>query len=364
MNNSWTNINGFHLDCTIYGQSSEFPTVIMDAGYGDYSKAWELIYPEISKLTQVILYDRAGLGKSERSSNPRTSLFMVEELRELLKDKNVLPPYILVGHSYGGVNMRLFNNLYPQEVAGLVLIDSTPEEYPGRFLPTMSEEFKEAYKKQFTREGNLHEFMESLKQLQKSNRVSDTPTIVLSAGKKDHYSKESQALWNRMQEEILRFTSNGQFLIAENSAHYIQKDEPQLVKNIIIRFIESLTNINHSNDRIMINENNLIVVLFESWSMTTSSKWSSENPAKGQCGVTSLVVQDFLGGEIVKTLMPKGWHFYNKVNGIRYDYTSSQFDKGVHYSDTPSNRAEAFQDTNLEQYLTLKKNVLSCVINR
>ncbi|WP_455771344.1 YunG family protein [Sutcliffiella horikoshii] len=114
----------------------------------------------------------------------------------------------------------------------------------------------------------------------------------------------------------------------------------------------------------MINEKNLIDVLFESWSINTSSKWSPENPAKGQCGVTSLIVQDFLGGEIVKTLMPKGWHFYNKINGIRYDYTSSQFDKGVHYSDIPSNRAEAFQDTNLEQYLTLKKNMLSYQINR
>ncbi|WP_455685170.1 YunG family protein [Sutcliffiella horikoshii] len=114
----------------------------------------------------------------------------------------------------------------------------------------------------------------------------------------------------------------------------------------------------------MINEKNLIDVLFESWSKTTSSKWCPENPAKGQCGVTALVVQDFLGGEIVKTLMPKGWHFYNKVDGIRYDYTSSQFDKGVHYSDIPSNRAEAFQDTNLEQYLTLKQNVLSYQINR
>ncbi|NLP51199.1 hypothetical protein HC179_10835 [Bacillus sp. RO1] len=114
----------------------------------------------------------------------------------------------------------------------------------------------------------------------------------------------------------------------------------------------------------MINEKNLIDVLFESWSITTSSKWSPENPAKGQCGVTSLVVQDFLGGEIVKTLMPNGWHFYNKVNGIRYDYTSSQFDKGVNYSDTPSNRSEAFQNTNLDQYHTLKKNVLSYEIKR
>ncbi|WP_404428452.1 alpha/beta fold hydrolase [Sutcliffiella horikoshii] len=240
-------LNELQLECKIYGELSDFPTVIMDAGYGDYSKAWKSIYPAISKINQVILYDRAGLGNSERSSNPRTSLFMVEELRELLKSRNILPPYILVGHSYGGVNMRLFNNVYPQEVAGLVLIDSTPEEYSERFLPSMPDEFKEAYKKQFTLEGDFHEFKESLDQLHLSNRITDTPTIVVSAGKKAHYSNESQALWNRMQEEILRFTTNGQFILAENSAHYIQNDEPQLVIKTIERLIKSLATSDYAN---------------------------------------------------------------------------------------------------------------------
>jgi pimeloyl-ACP methyl ester carboxylesterase len=333
----------------------------MDSGYGDYSKAWESIYPAISKITQVFLYDRAGLGKSERSNNPRTSLFMVEELRELLKSKKVLPPYILVGHSYGGVNMRLFNNLYPQEVAGLVLIDSTPEDYPERFLPTMSEEFKESYNKQFTLEGDLQDFTESLEQLHICNRVTDAPTIVVSAGKKAHYSKESQLLWNRMQQEILRFTLNGQFIIAENSTHYIQNDEPNLVINSIERLIESLQANDYSNEQITTEKGTLLDALLESWSISTSSKWSPEIPAKGQCGVTALVVQDLLGGEIVKTLMSEGWHFYNSVNGTRHDFTVSQFENELLYADILSNRAEAFQDTHLKQYLTLKENVLKAI---
>ncbi len=353
--------NNLNLEYKIYGELSDFPPVIMDAGYGDYSKAWKSIYPEISKLTQVILYDRAGLGKSERSSNPRTSLYMVEELRELLKSKNVLPPYILVGHSYGGVNMRLFNNMYPQEVAGLVLIDSTPEDYQERFLPFMSDEFKEAYNKQFTLEGDFHEFKESLDQLHFSNRITDTPTIVVSAGKKAHYSNESQALWNRMQEEILRFTTKGEFVVVEKSTHYIQNDEPLLVINTIEKLIKSLPLIDYVNEHEIFDKETLLHALFESWSVSTSSKWSPENPAKGQCGVTSLIVQDFLGGEILKTRMPEGWHFYNRVNGIRYDFTVSQFENDIQYSDIFSNRAEAFQDTNLNQYLTLKENVSKAI---
>ncbi|KMJ59861.1 alpha/beta hydrolase [Bacillus sp. LL01] len=244
MNNqeeSSSSLNGFHLYHETYGDKNGIPTIIMDAGYGDNSKAWESIYPAISKFTQVFLYDRAGLGRSEKSPNPRTSIFMVEELRELLKNRNIKAPYILVGHSFGGVNMRLYSNLYPQEVVGLVLIDSTPEEYRERFLTTMSEEFQEAYNKQFNYEGNYREFMESLEQLKISNKVLDTPTIVMSAGRKEHYTKESQLLWHRMQEEILRFSTNGQFVNAQNSTHYIQNDEPQLVINTIERLIKSIS---------------------------------------------------------------------------------------------------------------------------
>jgi len=94
-----------------------------------------------------------------------------------------------------------------------------------------------------------------------------------------------------------------------------------------------------------------------SWSLESSSKWSIENPAMGQCGVTSLVVNDLLGGEISKTKLPDGWHFYNFINGIRYDFTASQFKESIHYMDFPSNREEAFLDTNDKQYTYLKQSV-------
>ncbi|MDP7978863.1 hypothetical protein Q9306_10075 [Bacillus sp. WLY-B-L8] len=98
-------------------------------------------------------------------------------------------------------------------------------------------------------------------------------------------------------------------------------------------------------------------VLFQSWSKETSSKWTLDNPAKGQCGVTSLVVHDFFGGEIMKTKVPEGWHFYNRINGKRYDFTASQFLEEVTYMDVPSNSEEAFADTNEMQYDALKEKV-------
>ncbi|WP_429908023.1 YunG family protein [Geobacillus thermodenitrificans] len=98
-------------------------------------------------------------------------------------------------------------------------------------------------------------------------------------------------------------------------------------------------------------------VLMKVWSIESSSKWTPQNPAKGQCGVTALVVNDIFGGEILKTLTPEGWHFYNKINGQLYDLTESQFSEAIEYMDIPSNREEAFSDTNERQYNYLKQNV-------
>lgn len=229
-------------DCKLYaklmGENKGRPTVVMDAGYGDFSKAWDSIIGEISMLSNVLIYDRAGLGKSETSSNPRTSREMVKELKELLIEVNIKPPYILVGHSFGGVNMRMFATVYPNEVCGLVLVDSTPEDYTERFLPTMSKDFQQAYNNQFVYEGNYDEFMDSLKQLKETRQKLNVPIFVLSAGKKAHYSMESQELWNEMQREILEISSDGELVIAEKSAHYIQNDEPEVVVNAIKKLID------------------------------------------------------------------------------------------------------------------------------
>lgn len=99
--------------------------------------------------------------------------------------------------------------------------------------------------------------------------------------------------------------------------------------------------------------------LQKSWSLESSSKWSGDNPAKGQCGVTTLVINDLLGGEIMKTKLSDGWHFYNIINGKRYDFTASQFKEEIDYNDISSNRDDAFLDTNEQQYGYLKQRVLS-----
>lgn len=113
----------------------------------------------------------------------------------------------------------------------------------------------------------------------------------------------------------------------------------------------------------MIQPEELKGILLESWSIESSSKWSKDNPAKGQCGVTALVVKDILGGEIRKTELTDGWHFYNFINHKRYDLTASQFTGNIIYKDLPSNREEAFADTDAEQYNYLKQKVAAALFS-
>src|SRR6516165_4234149 len=81
--------------------------------------------------------------------------------------------------------------------------------------------------------------------------------------------------------------------------------------------------------------------LLKSWSPESGRQWTAENPAAGQCNVTALLVHELFGGELLKTRLPEGDHFYNRIGGRRYDFTDSQFNVSITYSDVPATRAEA-----------------------
>src|SRR6266571_5585633 len=115
-----------HINCTGAGRT----TVILDAGLGGSSLDWSRVQPGVATFTRVCSYDRAGYGWSDSGPTPRTSERIVRELHTLLVKAGVPGPYVLVGHSFGGLNMRLYAYTYPQDVAGLVLVDSSHENDP------------------------------------------------------------------------------------------------------------------------------------------------------------------------------------------------------------------------------------------
>jgi hypothetical protein len=94
--------------------------------------------------------------------------------------------------------------------------------------------------------------------------------------------------------------------------------------------------------------------LLASWSLKTSGQWLPSNPARGQCNVTALLINEFFGGDILKTPLPEGDHFYNRIDGQRIDLTDTQFETPVNYLDIESGRTEALAGTSTAKYEVLK----------
>jgi pimeloyl-ACP methyl ester carboxylesterase len=117
-----------HLNCTgevVAGQ----PTVILEAGVGAFSVDWALVQPLVASFAHVCSYDRAGSGWSDLGPDPRTMRQIAWELHALMGKANMQPPFVLVGHSYGGALVRVYASTYPKEVAGLVLVDAQHDDY-------------------------------------------------------------------------------------------------------------------------------------------------------------------------------------------------------------------------------------------
>jgi pimeloyl-ACP methyl ester carboxylesterase len=122
-----------HLNCTGDPRPGQ-PTVILEAGSGDFSVEWSLVQPQASRSARVCSYDRAGDGWSELGPHPRTFRQVVYELHTLLDKAGERPPYVLVGHSYGGWLVRTYQATYPAEVTGMIFVEAGADN-PARLMP-------------------------------------------------------------------------------------------------------------------------------------------------------------------------------------------------------------------------------------
>ncbi|MEO8386209.1 MAG: alpha/beta hydrolase, partial [Betaproteobacteria bacterium] len=113
-----------NIYCTGHGA----PTVVFDSGQAGETSEWGMIQPAVARRTRACSYDRAGIGFSDPANRPSTSANIVDDLHRLLAAASISPPYILVGHSYGGMNIKLFAYRYPLEIAGIVFVDPSHED--------------------------------------------------------------------------------------------------------------------------------------------------------------------------------------------------------------------------------------------
>ncbi|OIO74651.1 MAG: hypothetical protein AUJ57_01880 [Zetaproteobacteria bacterium CG1_02_53_45] len=255
-----------HLDCQGQGPV----TVLLEAGSNEFSLTWDKVFLELSKQTQVCRYDRAGLGWSQASTLPRKASSMAYELRELLRQAQVQPPYIFVGHAYGGYIGQWFAHEYPELLKALVLVDSVRADQFARFpglqaqtddliaqftrlqrvswlglmamrpgnIPDrgLSGEALQQYRGVLASRSYFSASIEEDKMLEESFREGvnvldqiDVPLVVLSRGRPDGLNDEAFASWQSMQRELLDMSATSKQVIAEQSGHYIYIDQPELV---------------------------------------------------------------------------------------------------------------------------------------
>jgi pimeloyl-ACP methyl ester carboxylesterase len=121
-------VKGLSLHINCVGQGS--PTAVLDGGSGEMSAQWVWVQREVSGTTRVCAYHRAGMGWSEMGPEPRDAKQISSELHALLEGANIEGPYVLVGHSFGGLYMQTYAARYPDEVAGMALVDSSqPDQF-------------------------------------------------------------------------------------------------------------------------------------------------------------------------------------------------------------------------------------------
>jgi pimeloyl-ACP methyl ester carboxylesterase len=124
------NVDRHPMHLQVRGPDSGGPTVVLEAGMGSFSPNWYWVQHELAPTIRSVAYDRAGLGWSRRSRRPRDAQTIAIELRDALREAGIEPPYVLAGHSFGGLAVRAFADLYPQLTAGLVLVDAShPDQW-------------------------------------------------------------------------------------------------------------------------------------------------------------------------------------------------------------------------------------------
>jgi pimeloyl-ACP methyl ester carboxylesterase len=288
-------VGGYRLHINCAGTGS--PTVVMEAGLGEPSLMWALVQPQVSTTSRVCVYDRAGLGWSDASPKPRTAEIMVEELHTLLKNANIAGPYVLVGHSTGGMLVRFYAHSYPAEVAGMVLVDAQHEEQFTRLSTAIQQNIRAAFAQNdqtlplfravaITGIGALvpavgaltdnpqlpsparetfsalalsdPKFIEaktaeqdaifdSLAQVRNAHitALGNIPLIVLYRGIEDSPMpgmalEEEKQWWLGLQTELAALSPQGKLVVADKSGHHIQLDQPNLVIDAIAQVLTGL----------------------------------------------------------------------------------------------------------------------------
>ena len=228
------------LQLSIRGKG--LPTVVFESGQGSGLEVWDKVQLEVARFTRTVAYDRAGLGKSEEGPQPRDARQIARELHTALHKSGAEAPYVLVGHSVGAFYIRVFADLYPEEIAGLVFVDPTTEQ----FIDWLKANRPDAA----TSEGDVSRMSPgrsaewdakdtNLEQARSARLRPGIPIMVLTAVRPEQTRPaEFLKIWSKTQEEWLKKLPNAKQIVTEKSGHNIQKEQPDLVIEAVQKIIE------------------------------------------------------------------------------------------------------------------------------
>jgi pimeloyl-ACP methyl ester carboxylesterase len=282
-----------HIVCS----GSGTPTIVLEAALGETWISWSLVFENIAAFTRVCAYDRAGLGWSDPARGRRTSGQVADDLHRLLEGAAVPGPYVLVGHSIGGVYVRAYAERYPDDVAGLVLLDASHDQQTSRMPPEigagmrslnqfltvcrllspfgvpriadfhgrvarstpLSPDDQETYLATMNRtsfctglQNDLATTRGATSREDPPSDLGDLPLVVMTAGKRmseadpaelppgvdAEVAEEADETWMALQRELAELSSNGEWVVAEESGHYPQYDQPRMVVQVIKVMVE------------------------------------------------------------------------------------------------------------------------------
>ena len=212
------------------------PVVVFENGLGGHMKWWGEVLPALPADASYFAYNRPGTGKSANVATPRDGEHIVDELRRALLQQGMQPPYVLVGHSLGGLYMQLFARKYPKEVAGLVLVDSThPKQFEGAgAIEKQSLMVRGLAKVLIT--GVAQDEFDALsltgKQVLDLPAADSFPVYVLSAAEPMKEKSELAQISNALRQDIARMYPNSKQVWVE-SGHAIPIEKPEAVVNAV-----------------------------------------------------------------------------------------------------------------------------------
>jgi pimeloyl-ACP methyl ester carboxylesterase len=236
----YVDVGGYRLYYETYGSGS--PTVIFENGSGSELADWKYVAPEIAKANKVILYDRAGLGRSDFGTCPRDAYRRVAEFNTLMTALNVNQPFVLVSHSLGCILSRYYQHLYPGNVLGMIQVDPGHESLLTRagtaFAAAVDADII-AFSKNLTPGESAEAFgaFDTWKEVEAARleSVGTIPfTVIVSTQTQGFVTDEAlneigNSAYRELQKKLVGQSPQGKLVTAEGSGHMVQLEQPQLV---------------------------------------------------------------------------------------------------------------------------------------